>query len=191
MRERHHILKQVEIHMNRTFKSNKLNIALTAALVLVSAGFGVAAHAANPATADLGVSAHIDDACTIVATPIAFGLYDHTAGSDKGATGSVTETCTNGTAATITLGQGLHPTLASTDAVPQRQMADAASDKMGYFLFQTNAEATLWGNTPATGVAQTGTGNEGTTLTVYGFITAGQNVPVGSYADTVVASVSF
>ena len=189
MRERHHILKQVEIHMNRTFKSNKLNIALTSALVLVSAGFGVAGHAATD-TSNLAVSATILDACTITTTPVAFGNYDHNASSDKGATGSVTETCTNGTAAKITLGQGLWPTLASVDGVPQRQMA-SGTNRMGYFLYSDAGAGTLWGNTPATGVAQAGTGFEGETLTVYGFITAGQNVPVGSYADTVVATVTF
>jgi len=189
MRERHHILKQVEIHMNRTFKSNKLNIALTSALVLVSAGFGVAGHAATSA-ADLGVSAQILDSCTIAATPVAFGDYDHTPGSDKAATGSVTETCTNGTAATITLGQGLNPKLASVDGVPLRQMASGAN-RMAYFLYQDEGAGSVWGNTLATGVAQLGTGNAGTTLTVYGFITAGQNVHVGSYADTVVATVNF
>ena len=64
-------------------------------------------------------------------------------------------------------------------------------NRMAYFLYQDSGEATVWGNTQATGVAQTGTGNAGTTLTVYGDITAGQNVPVGSYADTVVATVNF
>jgi spore coat protein U-like protein len=189
MRERHHILKQVEIYMNRTFKSNKLNIALTAALVLVSAGFGVAGHAAV-STSNLAVSATINDACTITTTALAFGNYDHNATSDSPGTGSVTETCTNGTAATITLGQGLNPTLASVDGVPERQMA-SGTNRMAYFLFSDEGAGTLWGNTPATGVAQTGTGNAGTTLTVYGFITAGQNVHVGAYADTVVATVTF
>jgi spore coat protein U-like protein len=190
MRKRHRFYSiQVENSMNRTLKSNKLNIALTAALVVVSAGFGVAGHAATSA-ADLGVSAQILDSCTIAATPVAFGDYDHHAGSDKAATGSVTETCTNGTAAKITLGQGLNPKLASVDGVPLRQMA-SGTNRMAYFLYSDEGAGTLWGNTPATGVSQAGTGDEGISLTVYGFITAGQNVPVGSYADTVVATVTF
>jgi spore coat protein U-like protein len=41
-----------------------------------------------------------------------------------------------------------------------------------------------------TGVAHTGTGSA-TAITVYGQMAAGQNVPAGSYADTVVATVSF
>jgi spore coat protein U-like protein len=189
MRERHHILKQVEISMNRTFKSNKLNIALTAALVLVSAGFGVAAHAATD-TSNLAVSATILDACTITTTAVDFGNYDHNATSDSPGVGSVTETCTNGTAAKITLGEGLNKKVASVPGVPLRQMA-SGTNRMAYYLFSDAGAGTLWGNTDATGVAQAGTGFAGETLNVYGFITAGQNVPVGSYTDTVVATVTF
>jgi len=175
--------------MNRTIKSNMLNVALTAAMVLVSAGFAIAGHAATD-TSNLAVNATILDACTIVTTGVNFGNYDHNASSDKGATGSVTETCTNGTAAKITLGQGLWPTATSVDGVPERQMA-SGTNRMAYFLYSDEGAGTLWGNTPATGVSQTGTGFEGEAITVYGFITAGQNVPVGSYADTVVATVTF
>ena len=48
----------------------------------------------------------------------------------------------------------------------------------------------VWGGTAASDVPHTGTGTE-TSLTVYGRIPAGQNVPAGSYSDTVVATVTF
>jgi spore coat protein U-like protein len=175
--------------MNKNSSHRVIHLSLVSALALSGAGFALSGLAAT-STASLGVSAQILDACTIAATPVAFGDYDHTAGSAKTASGSVTETCTNGTAATITLGEGLHAKLASVPGVPLRQMA-SGTDLMAYFLYSDAGAGTLWGNTPATGVAQTGTGDAGTTLTVYGFITAGQNVPVGSYADTVLATVTF
>jgi len=175
--------------MNKNFSHRAIHLSLVSALALSGAGFALSSFAATSA-ADLGVSAQILDACTITATPVNFGDYDHTAGSDKAASGSVTETCTNGTAAFITLGEGLNAKLASVPGVPLRQMASGAN-RMAYFLYQDSGEATLWGNTQATGVAQVGTGNAGTTLTVYGYATAGQNVPVGSYSDTVVATVNF
>ncbi|MFM6073490.1 MAG: spore coat protein U domain-containing protein, partial [Dolichospermum sp.] len=40
------------------------------------------------------------------------------------------------------------------------------------------------------GVSHTGTGNA-SNITVYGRIGRGQNVPAGSYTDTVVATVTF
>lgn len=155
------------------------------------AAFSICGHSfAATSTADLGVSATILDACSLVATPVAFGNYDHTASGNLGATGSVTETCTNGTAAVITLGQGLSPAAGSTDDVPLRQMASGLN-QMAYFLYSDPGQVIPWGNTPATGVAQAGTGSAGATLTVYGFVDAGQNLPIGSYADTVVATVTF
>jgi spore coat protein U-like protein len=175
--------------MNKIFNPRAMHLTLVSALTLSGAGFAVTSFAATSA-ADLGVSAQILDACTIDATPVGFGDYDHSATSDSPATGTVTETCTNGTVAKITLGQGLHAKTASVDGVPLRQMA-SGTNRMAYFLYSDAGAGTLWGNTPATGVGQTGTGNAGTTLTVYGFITAGQNVPVGLYADTVVATVTF
>jgi spore coat protein U-like protein len=175
--------------MNKNFTPRVMQLALISALALSGAGFAVTSFAAT-STANLGVSAQILDACTIETTPVAFGDYDHNASSGLPASGSVTETCTNGTAATITLGEGLHAKLASVPGVPLRQMASGANN-MSYFLYQDAGLGTLWGNTSATGVSQAGTGNAGTTLTVYGVITAGQNVPVGLYADTVVATVTF
>ena len=41
-----------------------------------------------------------------------------------------------------------------------------------------------------TGLAYTGTGAS-QDLTVYGTLPGGQNVPVGSYSDTVVATITF
>ena len=65
------------------------------------------------------------------------------------------------------------------------------ANRLGYFIYKDAAHATVWGNTIATGVSQTFTGIDGTPLTVYGAITAAQNVPVGDYVDTVVATVTF
>lgn len=49
---------------------------------------------------------------------------------------------------------------------------------------------TYGGNTSGTGVDHTGTGTA-TSINVYGRVTAGQNVPSGSYSDTVVATITF
>ena len=67
----------------------------------------------------------------------------------------------------------------------------AGSGRLGYFLYQDTGRTTVWGNTAATGITQAGTGLLGTAINVYGSIPINQNVPVGIYLDTVVATVSF
>jgi len=112
------------------------------------------------------------------------------ASSPLDGTGTVTVTCTSGDATNITLGQGANAANGSTDAAPLRQMKDSGTDVLSYALYQDSARTTAWGNTSATGVDETGTG-AAQNVTVYGAVAAGQNVPAGSYSDTVVATVTF
>lgn len=166
-------------------KSTFINVALAGWLV---AACGSAS--AGSSTNNLSVSATVLDACLIITTPLAFGNYSSSSATVTKGTGTVAVTCTLGTTGTVTLGQGANAATGSTDTVPLRQMA-AGSGRLGYFLYQDNARSTVWGNTSATGVAQAGTGLLGTAITVYGSIPISQNVPVGIYLDTVIATVSF
>lgn len=143
-------------------------------------------------TANVAVSATVTANCTISSSGVSFGSYDpvdtHSAAA-LDATGTVTVTCTNGSAGAITLGQGANADTGSTDADPARRMTDG-TNFLAYTLFQDAARTTEWGNTAATDVSHTGTGTA-TNITVYGRIPANQNVPAGSYTDTVVATVTF
>ncbi len=145
---------------------------------------------AGSAPGSLAVTATVLDACLIVTTPVAFGNYSSSAATTTKATGTVTLTCTLGTTGTVTLGQGANAASGSTDTVPLRQMAFGTA-RLPYFLYQDSARSTVWGNTAATAVTQAGTGLLGTAISVYGAIPISQNVPVGAYLDTVVATVSF
>lgn len=67
----------------------------------------------------------------------------------------------------------------------------SGSNLLSYALYQDSAHTTNWGNTPATDTAAA-TAPVGTNaLTVYGRITAGQNVPIGSYSDTITVNVVY
>lgn len=67
----------------------------------------------------------------------------------------------------------------------------AGSSYLSYSLYSDSGRSTVWGNTAGTGKAYTGTGVSDT-VTVYGAIAAGQNVPAStSYADVVVATITF
>ncbi len=148
---------------------------------------------AGTASANLSVTATVVANCTISASSLAFGNYDPVvtnASSNLDAAGTLNISCTSGSGATVTLGQGTSPAGGSTDAAPLRRMSNGASGYLSYGLYQDIPRTVLWGNTAGTGEAYTGTGTGGS-MTVYGRVAAGQSVPVGSYSDTVVATVTF
>jgi spore coat protein U-like protein len=177
------------------------------ALILASVvGVGTTLLAATPAhagnaTSNLAVTASIAANCTISTSAVAFGAYDPVvvnAAAALNGNGSVTVACTKGSAPTITLDLGLNA------AASQRNMkiTGGGADLLPYQLFQPPGTApntactfpgsTVWGTTvgqiftptvPASKAART--------YNVCGTVTAGQDVSVGSYADTVVATVNF
>lgn len=174
--------------------ARSITIKLSALLALAAFGLLDAATAeAGTGTSNLTVSASVSANCTISTSAVAFGAYDPVsanAASALNGTGGVTVTCTNGSSAAITLGQGANANAGSTDAVPDRRMIDGSSNHLSYSLWQDSARTVVWGNTAGTGVGHSGDGTA-TNVTIYGKIPAAQNVPAGSYGDTVVATVTF
>jgi spore coat protein U-like protein len=49
----------------------------------------------------------------------------------------------------------------------------------------------VWGNTSGSGVSYTPSSSAPATLDVYGRVAAGQDAAVGTYSDTVVATINF
>jgi spore coat protein U-like protein len=141
---------------------------------------------------NLTVTATVISSCSISNSPVAFGNYDGIVTNATTAltgNGSLTVTCTTGSPANIQMSQGANPATGSTAAVPLRRLANG-TNYLSYSLFQNSALTTVWGNTTGTGATYTGTGTS-STITVYGSVASGQNEPVGSYSDTVVASITF
>ncbi len=131
------------------------------------------ALAARPAAAQ---------SCTASATGIAFGSYYGTA---VDITGTVTVTCTRNQAYDV----GLNAGMASGATVTTRSMQNGSS-LLGYQLFSNSARTTNWGNTASTNwVTGTGTGSA-QSYTIYAQIPAGESSPLGSYTDTITASIS-
>lgn len=165
---------------------------LLASAVLVAIAAASGSAVAGTATSNLPVSATVSANCTIDASGgVAFGAYDPIVTNKSTAltaTGTVSTTCTNGSSATITLDQGANAGTGSTAAAPLRRMLAGTSNYLSYQLYSDSAMTTVFDG--ATGVGVTGTGAAVST-SVYGSVAAGQNVPAGSYADTVVATVTF
>lgn len=142
---------------------------------------------AATSTASMPVSATVQSACIISASALSFGSYNPTAGTDVDATTSVVVTCTSGTSYTVGLSAGT----GSGATVSARKMTNSGNT-LAYALYQDSSRSINWGNTPGTDTpASAVAGASAATLTVYGRIHSGQNVPAATYTDTITATVNY
>ena len=157
----------------------------TASVLALGCASALNSYAGSQSTT-LAVSATVSANCTISTLPLNFAAYDPivtNASAPRDASGTVTVACTNGAATTVTFDSGLNP------SGGLRRMTDGSSNYLNYSLFSDSGRTIAWG-TGVDAVSHTGTGTA-TALTVYGRIAQGQNVPAGSYGDTVTAVVNF
>lgn len=141
-------------------------------------------------TANLKVSATVVANCLVTVADVAFGNYDPVganATTPLDAEGSVTLSCTQGAHARVKLGFGQHA------VGNQRSMASTAGNaRLLYELYLNPTRTQPWnspyGFFPGTGAS---TSPAPVTNQVYGRVAAGQNVPVGAFADEVLVIVSF
>jgi spore coat protein U-like protein len=135
-------------------------------------------------TNHFNVKATLVVACNVAANPLNFGVYST---SQIDATSTIFVTCTNTTAYNV----GLDAGTATGATLTNRSMTGPGGAFLGYKLFRDSARTNNWGNTVGTDtISGTGTGAP-QSLTVYGRIPASQYVTPGSYADTIVATVTY
>lgn len=170
-------------------RNNIIVKAFITTALLVSAGVA----SALTASANLNVSASVNSNCTIGTTPVAFGTYDPLAGAALTATGTVTITCTKGTVAHIGLNLG------GNASGTTRQMI-GGTNLLPYELFQPASEGlaaacttTVWGNLVGTDALAAGAApsKAARTYNVCGQIAATADPAPATYADVVVATVTF
>lgn len=159
-------------------------------LLFVALLGSVSAAFAGTSTSNLTVSATVSSTCSISAGSLAFGSYDPVAGAQVDGSATVSVNCTKGASTKITLGQGTHAAAGSTDATPVRRMSDG-TNFLSYALFSDASRTSVWANTAGTGVSYNAASSSTQQLTVYGRITASQDIPAGSYGDVVVATITF
>ncbi len=145
---------------------------------------------ADSASANLGVSVTVASTCTIAVGSLGFGTYDPLAAGQVDGSATISVACTKGSAAAITLGQGLSPATASSDAAPSRRLT-SGHNYLAYSLYSDAARTTSWGNTAATARAYQAESGLPTRLTVYGRIAGHQDATAGSFTDIVVATITF
>lgn len=150
----------------------------------------ITAMASGSDSDNMAVSATVSDSCTISAGALSFGTYDTVSGAAVPGEATLSVACTEGASAVLTLGQGSNPDTGSDDSAPLRQMGSSAN-RLAYTLYQDVGHGDLWGNTEVTGVPYTASSSAPADITVFGEISGSQDVPSGSYTDTVVATVTF
>lgn len=146
------------------------------------------AAAANAATTTttFQVSATVGNNCSVSATDQSFGNYDSLAVLPTDATSTVTVQCTLLTTYQI----GLDAGTGSGATVAARKMAQGA-DTLSYSLYSDPTRLLVWGNTVGSDtVSGVGTGLA-IPHVVYGRIPQGQNVPPGTYVDTISVTLNF
>lgn len=169
----------------------KIGSVRTLAAITVTTGMMAAlaprATAAS-ASANLTVSATVTKNCTVSTTALAFGSYDPVvanASANLDGTGGVTVACTRGATASIALGSG------SNASGSTRRLGDGAGNFLSYELYSDSGRSSVW-NTGAGTLALTAAPSRAARdFTVYGRIAGNQDVPAGTYGDTVTATVNF
>lgn len=158
--------------------------------------FPVAAMAGS-ASDNFQVTLDITGACSLVANDLDFGSNEGAITSEILAQSSLVASCTNGNPYSIGLNNGDG---AGASASSRKMTNSADNSTVNYSLYVLPARSTVWDNNctalPSTAancyndVGNLEAANE--TIPVYGRVFAGQNnVTIGRYADTVVATLTF
>ena len=125
------------------------------------------------------VTATVQSVCSLTAgNDLAFGDYNPVTADAVTGTTTIAVTCSNGMTGT------------AVGLAYNGQMLNG-TDSLSYGLFQDDGHATTWGTTELDRQAVTADGTA-QTMIVYGQINAGQTAtPIGSYSETVTATVYF
>jgi spore coat protein U-like protein len=170
---------------------SKAAVRTVIGLTLAGAGIAVWASktAAATATANLTISASVANNCVISTSALAFGSYDPVgvnASADLDGTGTVTVACTKGVAPQIGLGLG------SNASGTTRRLTDGSGNYLTYEVYHETARTTVWTESGGGLLSPAAAPSKAPrNFTVYGRVSANQDVAAGTYGDTVVATVNF
>jgi len=141
-------------------------------------------------TASLSISATVSKNCTIATAPVAFGAYDSVTANRTApldGTGTVIVTCTKGAPAKVALNTG-----ANASGTTRRMVGTVNTEHLTYELYRDSGHTQVCGNTATDALDIPPAVNQNPqSFPVYGRVAQAQTAAVGSYSDTVVATVNF
>ena len=135
------------------------------------------------------ITATVLPICSVTTTAMNFGGYDPVvvnAVAPLNATGTVSVYCNPGTAVTVSLDLGTHASGTT------RQLLSGAANFMTYEVYRDSGRTVVWNTTNT--VSGTSTSNAVAInggFIAYGRISAGQDVTIGAYNDTLLVTVNY
>ena len=160
--------------MKKTFQTR---LALTALATLLAQG----SAQAETANSNFQVGVSVASTCSISAADMTFSQMTTGTTSTSDAASDLTVNCSDGTPYSVALSDG-------NNYSGGRRLTNGIAF-INYVLYQDPNRSNSWDT--ANPLSFIGTGSN-QTHTVYGRILAGQSVPnMGSYADTIVATVTY
>jgi spore coat protein U-like protein len=166
---------------------------ITLTMVVLALGFVGSAMADNEA-GDFQVTATVLASCKVDSvSELAFGTY---ANSEVKTAATIKVTCVaRDDDATLALSDGANWLAKSGGSQDRRMKYSGDSDHfLSYKLFETSDAGACWGGTNVCAeehLADVTQNSTQQTFTVYGVIAPNQGLYVGSYSDTVTATVNF
>ncbi len=139
----------------------------------------------------LVLSQEVQAACSVSTTAVNFGSYDVFAVVPLDSTGTVTVSCNESPAPTVTIAVGPSPN--SGGFFPRQMKHLQRTDLLNYNLFTEATRSAVWGN------GTQGTFTSGNRVlrhrpwfvTIYGRIPAGQDVSSGSYQEVLTVTITW
>ena len=139
-------------------------------------------------------SASYAQTCTLSSAPVTFANYDPFSSVASDISGSLTVTCNSAVSLLVSYTMQLSAGLSGS--MSPRKMSNGGT-QLSYQLYSNSGRTTIWGD----GSAGTSTVTDGYLISVlvpvvrnysvYGRITAKQNVTAGSYLDTVTVLMTY
>ena len=141
-----------------------------------------------------GLDAHAQTSCSVSPSAVSFGVYNPFTTTALDSTANVQVTCSLAGVVAVLVNYTIQLNGGGSGFSPRKMQSGA--NALNYNLYTDSAHTIIWGD---------GTGGTATvadsyivsltpgvrTYTVYGRTVASQNVPPGSYADTITVTVNY
>ena len=130
------------------------------------------------------------------AAGVAFGVYDDSSSMPRDTATNMTINCTrNGGPPNVSVTLALGPS-ATSGSSSNRSMRQGNGSIINYNLFRDSSRGLVWGQTPGVDTITNSLSipNKSTvsiSFTIFGRISALQNASVGTYGDSVMATISY